>query len=183
MVTVAVAPFESKGRFDRLKPLELGVRDLVTARLLELSGAATPEVKAKDGQPEAPRALGQASFQVLQRSNLEQVLSELDLIRSGFSDKSRLPEKLPPRAAAYLIRGELDERQEGKDRTFIVRGELVQATTRRTIDQFEFACPVAKLEEQLATQADRFGERLSKEEEIAAPGASRGVSRLGCSRN
>ena len=37
-VTVAVAPFESKGRFDRLRPLELGIRDLVTARLLELSG-------------------------------------------------------------------------------------------------------------------------------------------------
>ena len=47
-VTVAVAPFESKGRFDRLRPLELGIRDLVTARLLELSGAGSP---APAGQP------------------------------------------------------------------------------------------------------------------------------------
>ena len=33
--------FESKGRFDRLRPLELGVRDLIAARLLVLSGASS----------------------------------------------------------------------------------------------------------------------------------------------
>ncbi|MBC7822113.1 MAG: hypothetical protein IAG10_34950 [Planctomycetaceae bacterium] len=41
-ITVAVAPFESVGRFDRLRPLELGIRDLVTARLLAFRSPVAP---------------------------------------------------------------------------------------------------------------------------------------------
>ena len=92
-VTVAVLPFESKGRFDRLRPLELGIRDLVTARLLELSGASF----AKGAEGEKAKAVQPLSFQVLQRSNMEQLLRKLALIQSGFSDKSKLSDTLPLR--------------------------------------------------------------------------------------
>ena len=92
LVTVAVAPFESQGRFNRLRPLELGLRDLVSARLLELSGAS----RSVAGQARSKKPVGEAPrFLVLARANMEQLIRELDLIRSGFSDKSRLPKELP----------------------------------------------------------------------------------------
>ncbi len=88
---MAIAPLESKGRFERLRPLELGLRDLITARLLALSGAASPAAGGRQDQPP-----GQGpQFQVLQRSSMEQLLAELDLIRSGFRTKADCPSRCP----------------------------------------------------------------------------------------
>ena len=108
-MTVAVAPLESKGRFDRLRPLELGIRDLITARLLELSGATSAglaDVAERRTPRQAPR------FQVVQRSNMEQLLRELDLIQSGLSDKSRLPSRF--RAGGGLFDSRRDRRTPGR---------------------------------------------------------------------
>lgn len=60
-ITVAVAPFESQGRFDRLRPLELGLRDMIATRLLRWSYTIAKErARREDGQEK-----GQASgFQV-----------------------------------------------------------------------------------------------------------------------
>ncbi|MFM9961817.1 MAG: hypothetical protein ACKV2Q_11400 [Planctomycetaceae bacterium] len=169
-VTVAVAPFESVGRFDRLRPLELGIRDLVTVRLLRLNSPGAP----RQGGRTSPRSESEnessnvardsavlsrsdrATFQVLQRSNLEQLLRELDLIQSGFADKERLPRTLPDRQAAFLIKGEIDERQVDGKFTIIVRGELRHAATAKVRDSFEFECALSDLETQLAARVDQF---------------------------
>jgi hypothetical protein len=135
-ITVAVAPFESVGRFDRLRPLELGIRDLVTSQLLR------------------------RTVQVVQRSNLEQLLRELNLIQSGFADKDRLPRTLPDREAAYLVKGEIDERQVDGKFTVVVRGELRHAATAKVRESFEFECSPAELEGQLATRVDQFAKHF-----------------------
>ena len=139
-ITVAVAPFESVGRFDRLRPLELGIRDLVTSQLL---AGASP-----------------SRMQVLQRSNLEQLLRELDLIQSGFADKDRLPRTLPDRQAAFFIKGEIDERQVDGKFKIVVRGELRHAASAKVRASFEFECLPTELEDQLTVRVDELAKHL-----------------------
>ncbi len=57
-------PLESKSRFDRLRPLELGIRDLIIARLMAIGGISSGEGPAAPAEaaPQLP-----AKFQVLQR--------------------------------------------------------------------------------------------------------------------
>ncbi len=144
-ITVAVAPFESKGRFDRLRPLELGLRDMFATRLRRWGDTIASEESKDVGNKKAARG-----FQVLQRSSMQELLSELDLIQSGLADASRLPETLPTRAAAFLVRGEIDERNDGGKFRIVVSGELVHAASNRAVREFEFESTPEKLEVQLA---------------------------------
>ncbi len=160
MITVAVAPFESVGRFDRLRPLELGIRDLVTARLLKHIGVDGRRSKV-DGKVKPSTIDPQPStFQVLQRSNLEHLLRELDLIQSGIADIDHLPRTLPNREAAFLIKGEIDERQVDGKFTIVVRGELRHAASAKVRASFEFQCPPTELEKQLAARVDELAKPL-----------------------
>lgn len=116
VVTVAVGSFESKGRFDRLRPLETGLRDLLTNSL------------AKFGQ-----------FQVLQRSDMQQLAREMDLLNSGLVDVSGLPKTLPNRGAGFLVDGTINERNDD-DGTFqvVVSCTVTHVRTRKQVNQFEF---------------------------------------------
>ena len=182
-ITVAVAPFESVGRFDRLRPLELGIRDLVTSQLLRRTGTlarlpnntgerggVSPPVSSvpNRGADAAPLAetetqtgkSARPTFQVMQRSNLEQLLREMDLIQSGFADKDLLPRTLPDREAAFLIKGEIDERQVDGKFTIVVRGELRHAASAKIRASFEFECPPTELEDQLSVRVDELAKHL-----------------------
>jgi len=156
-VTVAVAPFESTGRFDRLRPLEFGIRDLITMRLLLLSGAYSKSDSAETSA---------APFQVLHRSNMEQLVRELDLIQSGLSDKSRLPSALPTRQASYLIRGTVDERQVDRAQHVIVQGELVHAATMGVAGSLKFECQPTELEKKLSNETERLVKRLLQDQSV-----------------
>lgn len=149
-VTVAVAPFESKGRFDRLRPLELGLRDMVATRLRKWS-----RVIGKDDPEKSVLA-----FQVLQRSNMAELLRELDLIQAGLVDASRLPKSLPNRAAAFLVRGEVDERNDGGVFSIVVSGELVHAATNKVAREFTFETTPDQLEQRLAHAVNLLAGRL-----------------------
>lgn len=165
-ITLAVAPFESLGRFDRLRPLELGIRDLIRSRLLQWSGVddrqtaaqvtESPHNETSQKNPPAPR------FQVLQRSNLDSLLRELDLMRSGLADPSQLPPTLPSRATTHLIRGTIDEQQIDSVRTITVAGELVGAKSRSTTYEFQVQCQPEELPERLSAEVDRIVRRISQ---------------------
>lgn len=178
-ITVAVAPFESKGRFDRLRPLELGLRDMFATRLRRWSDTiASEQAKAAaDGNAANADARG---FQVLQRSSMQELLSELDLIQSGLSDVSRLPKTLPTRAAAFLVRGEIDERNDDGEFRIVVSGELVHAASNRAVRDFEFEATPDELEVQLAHQVDLFAGRLisSTDEVSETPGSLRELNEV-----
>ena len=158
-VTIAVLPFESVGRFDRLRHLELGVRDLVTSRLLQIAGTLVP---APDGN--VPNAQFDADrpvqFEVLQRYSMEQLIRELDLIQSGFIDKNLLPKELPERRAIVFVKGEIDERQVDGHFLIVVRATLLEARTEKSLAAFEFSCKPAELESQLEKQIDRMAIQL-----------------------
>ena len=158
-ITVAVAPFESVGRFDRLRPLELGIRDLVTSQLLRRTGTPSRPSGANDENEETGKS-AHPPVQVVQRSNLEQLLREMDPIQSGFADKERLPRTLPDREAAFLIKGEIDERQVDGKFTIVVRGELRHAASAKIRASFEFECLPIELEDQLTVRVDELAKHL-----------------------
>ena len=164
-VTVAVAPFESKGRFDRLRPLELGLRDMIATRLRKWS-----RVSARNNPEQSVLA-----FQVLQRSSMRDLLQELDLIQSGLVDQSRLPETLPNRAAAFLVRGEIDEKNDGGTFRIVVTGELVHAASNKVVRDFQFETVPNQLEQRLAHAVNLLAGRLitSQGEVSETPGPLR----------
>lgn len=136
-VTIAVAPFESLGRFDRLRPLERGLRDMATSQLLRYR-----------------------RFQVLQRTELAQLLKEIDLVRSGVADHSALPETLPSRRAAYFLRGTVDEHNTEAGLTVVVRAELIQAETKKTIDRIAFESTPSSLPRNFAIHIHRLAKSV-----------------------
>jgi curli biogenesis system outer membrane secretion channel CsgG len=142
-VTIAVAAFESLGRFDRLRPLETGVREMVTLHLLRLN-----------------------RFHVLQRSDMQQLLRELELIQSGLADRTQLPETLPDRGAAFFLRGALDERSDSGKLEVRVAGQLVHAASEKSVYDFQFAAAPEKLPKELADQIDRLVARLEQERKL-----------------
>lgn len=164
-ITVAVAPFESKGRFDRLRPLELGLRDMIATRLRKWS-----RIVARDDPERSVLA-----FQVLQRSNMRELLRELELIQSGLADQSRLPDSLPNRAAAFLVRGEIDERNDGGTFRIVVNGELVHAASNRVVRDFSLEATPEQLEAKLAHAVNLLAGRLisSQGEASTTPGPLR----------
>jgi len=180
-VTVAVTPFESLGRFDRLRPLELGLRDMVATRLrLWSDRLARGEEAVTGGEEEADddaddRHSTPRGFRVLQRSNMQELLREFELIQSALIDQSRLPKTLPTRAAAFLVRGTIDEQNDGGTFRVIVTGELIHAASNRTVRDFQFETEPEGLEVALAHQVDVFAGRLvsSGDEVNATPGTLR----------
>ncbi len=158
-ITVAVAPFESVGRFDRLRPLELGIRDLVTGQLLRRTGTLA-RLPGENIEDQETGKSARPTFQVVQRSNLEQLLREMDLIQSGFADKDRLPRTLPDREAAFLIKGEIDERQVDGKFSIVVRGELRHAASAKIRASFEFDCLPTELEDRLTSHVDELAKHL-----------------------
>lgn len=155
VVTVAVAPFESLGRFNRLKPMELGLRDMIASRLRRWSDLdiENEESRRSNGLPEKGETDSGNPFLVLQRSNMEQLLKELDLVQSGLVDQSRLPKSMPTRAASYLVHGTIDERNENGFE-IIVSAEVVQAASGKAVREFEFATEPKELPQRLAAQID-----------------------------
>ena len=155
VVTVAVAPFESLGRFQRLKPMELGLRDMIATRLRRWGEPeATKKVSAsKKEADDVEQTASGTPFLVLQRSNMTQLLKELDLVQSGLVEQSRLPKSLPTRAAAYLIHGTIDERNENGFE-IIVSAKLVHAASKKTVRDFEFVSTPKELPQKLAIQVD-----------------------------
>lgn len=155
VVTVAVAPFESLGRFDRLRPMELGLRDMIATRLRRWGALDSADDVPSDGNESAKKdeTVPGSPFLVLQRSNMQQLLRELDLVQSGLVDQSRLPETLPTRAAAYLIHGTIDEQnQNGFE--IIVSCKLVHAASQKVVREFRFVTKPPQLQQKLATQVD-----------------------------
>jgi curli biogenesis system outer membrane secretion channel CsgG len=155
VVTVAVAPFESLGRFHRLKPMELGVRDMIATRLRRWGelNTAGKESSQRDEPAEKDQMAPRFPFLVLQRSNMQQLLKELDLVQSGLVDQSRLPKSLPTRAAAYLVHGTIDERNENGFE-IIVSAKLVHAASGKTVRDFELVAAPKDLAQKLAAQVD-----------------------------
>ena len=173
-ITVAVAPFECQGRFDRLRPLELGLSDMIATRLLRWSDTIAKEQTAKEngqGDKQASR------FQVLQRSSMQELLRELEMIQSGLVDRTRLPANLPTRAAAFLVRGEVDENNDAGEFRVVVSGELVHAASNKAVRDFKFEAKPEELEVSLAHQVDLLAGRLlnSKDKLSRAPGPLREI--------
>ncbi len=138
-VTVAVGAFESEGRFVRLRPLELGIRDMLTTDLVNVS-----------------------RFRVLQRSSMEDLLRELDLIQAGLVDQSDLPDTLPSRAAAYLVTGTLNEQNADGKYTVSVEGTITHASSNNTVHNFKFVAAPDKLPEALSKNALQIAEFLTR---------------------
>lgn len=176
-ITVAVAPFESQGRFDRLRPLELGLRDMMTTRLRRWSDTIAQERARKDAGQGAEQTAG---FQVLQRASMQELLRELEMIQSGLVDRTRLPENLPTRAAAFFVRGNVDETNEGGEFRVVVSGELVHAASNKAVRDFKFVAKPDELEVALAHQVDLLAGRLlsSKDEVSPTPGPLRELNEV-----
>lgn len=155
VVTVAVAPFESLGRFQRLRPMELGLRDMIATRLRRWGDLDSADKKPDEGKvtDNKDQTASGSPFLVLQRSNMQQLLKELDLVQSGLVDQSRLPKSLPTRAAAYLVHGTIDERNENGFE-IIVSAKLVHAASGKTVRDFEFVSVSKELPTKLAAQVD-----------------------------
>jgi TolB-like protein len=112
--TIAVLPFESVERFDRLRPLERGLRDLFTSFFLD-----------------------EGRFRVVQRASMEQLLNELELVRTGLTRDGAGLENAPAREAVYVLRGEIDERIEPDGNLVVIRVELVDARSRKIVATVE----------------------------------------------
>ncbi|NOY41296.1 MAG: hypothetical protein GXP26_05610 [Planctomycetes bacterium] len=138
-ISMSVAPFESLGRFDRLRPLERGLRDMVVARLRRYKG-----------------------LRVLQRSEMQQLLTEIDLVRSGLVDCGELPATLPRREAAYHLRGTLDEQQTEGKQELLVGIELIHAESHRVVEKVAMTTTAEELTEDLAIEINRLIMSLAK---------------------
>jgi curli biogenesis system outer membrane secretion channel CsgG len=143
-VSIAVSPFECVGPFDRSRALEFGIPDLIVARLLKAE-----------------------RFRVLQRTNMTQLMDEVDLIRSGLADKKHLPETLPSRSAAYFLQGTIAERHATSGRSkpapdIEITGKLIHADSKKEVLQFHFVAARNDLLNQLGAQVKRITEYLTK---------------------
>lgn len=112
--TIAVLPFESLERFDRLRPLERGMRDLFASVLIR-----------------------QKTCRVVQRSSMQQLLSELKLVQAGLTSNGKGLEGEPQREAAFVLRGEIDERITGTSSLVLVKVQLVDASSRQILISIE----------------------------------------------
>lgn len=115
--TVAVLPFDSIEQFGRLVPLERGLRDMLATELQRRS-----------------------RVQVVQRSSMAQLLTELDLVRSGLTNGGRGLDGGPAREPAFVIRGTIDERINEKESVVLIAGELVDAASNQPVLNIEKSC-------------------------------------------
>ena len=157
-VTVAVAPFECKGRFERLRPLELGLRDMFTRRLMSWNSTL---VNAETNAAQEEALDKSNRFYVVQRSGMKALLAELELMQSAMVDRSRLPKTLPSRAAAFLVQGQVDETNDDGIFRIVVSGQLINAATNRSVKDFRFVVTPEKMEQALAQEVDVFAGHIS----------------------
>ena len=123
--TIAVGAFESLGQFDRLRPLELGVRDMLTTGLVNLN-----------------------AFHIVQRSNMAQLVSELELVDAGLA-QAPTSSKPTKRGAAYLLTGTLNE-DNSDGYKVVVEGKLINVRTQKTIYSFQFRSEPEQLAAELS---------------------------------
>ncbi|TWT92792.1 CsgG/HfaB family protein [Stieleria varia] len=142
-VTVAVGAFESEARFVRLRPLELGVRDMLTNELLHHS-----------------------RFHVLQRSDMGDLVREMELIHAGYVDASSLPKTMPRRSAAYFVGGTIDERNSGGLLEIHVSGQVTQAGQSEPLYEFQFQSEPIELAGELSKVALVVAGVLAKEAQL-----------------
>jgi len=133
--TIAVLPFESVERFDRLRPLERGLRDLLVSALMQ-----------------------QKTCRVVQRSSMQQLLEELELVRAGLTNKGQGLEGEPEREAAYVLRGEIDERSTSEGNLVVIVTELIDVESRQVVRKIEGSCK----QQQLAEKVTEIVEQISQ---------------------
>src|SRR5690606_30900292 len=132
-VTVSVAPFESQAQFGTIRPLELIIRDALTARLRQTS-----------------------DFQILQRTDLGGLIDELNLVRSGLVDRDHLPETLPSRHSLYHLTGTIDDRYDNEKFTIVCAAQLKQVSTGDVLLEMNFESTQEGLDQALRAQAARI---------------------------
>ena len=108
--TLAVGAFENRSRFERLRPLETGLPELINHHLQQ-----------------------RGDLRITERTDLKPLLQELDLIESGLVDEKTLPDTLPTRAATYLLTGTFQEKAGGKELQVAIEAQLVHAQTGQAI--------------------------------------------------
>jgi hypothetical protein len=133
-VTISVAPFESKARFGTIRPLELIIRDVLTAQLRQAG-----------------------DFQVLQRTDLGMLIDELNFVRSGLVDRGQLPETLPSRHSLYHLTGTIDERYDNELLTIVCDAQLRKVSTNDVALEIKFESTQKGLGRALRMQAARIG--------------------------
>lgn len=131
--TIAVLPFESVERFDRLRPLERGLRDLFTSFFLRQEGT-----------------------RVVQRTSMEQLLSELELVRGGLARDGRGLEGAPAREATYVLRGEIDERPSDEGNLVVIRVELIEPKSRKIVVALERAAKPGDVADTVTEMAEEL---------------------------
>ncbi len=131
-ITVAVAPIESRAQFDQIRPLELTIRDVITTQLLQAG-----------------------NYHVLQRTEMQGLMDELDLARSGLVDASTIPDALPLRAGLYQFQGTIDERFDGTERMVAVDAALVHTASNTKVVEIQLETTTKDLPRQLREQVAR----------------------------
>jgi tetratricopeptide (TPR) repeat protein len=141
--TVAVGIFENAGQFQRLRPLALLLRDGMTDELVR--------------RPE---------LMVLQRSSMQPLIDELDLIRSGLT--AAMIDTLPSRQATYLLQGHFSD-VIGSDPPRVKAGmELLSAATGAKVLSDERELAVSKLDQLYP----KWAELIDKTVGVVSPGAA-----------
>lgn len=133
--TIAVLPFDSIEQFGRLIPLERGIRDLFVSEFQRRN-----------------------RVRVVQRSSMAQLLTELDLVRSGLTRRGSGLEGAPTRQSAFVIRGTIDEEINGKDSMVLIKGELVDTASTKPVYKFDKACQRSKMLIAIAELVDQIEE-------------------------
>ncbi len=136
--TIAVLPFESVERFDRLRPLERGLRDLLVSALMK-----------------------QDNCRVVQRSSMQQLLAELQLVRAGLTNDGKGLAGETEREAAYVVRGEIDEQLESGTSTILLRIELLDARSQREITSLDFSVARAQVSAAVINIAETILAKIS----------------------
>lgn len=115
--TIAVLPFDSVDRFDRLRPLERGLRDLFVSALMKHN-----------------------TCRVVQRQSMQQLLAELELERAGLTFGSQGLKNAPDREATYVVRGKIDEQIQTSDNQILIKVHLIDAQSKQVLAKIDRAC-------------------------------------------
>ena len=149
--TIAILPFESVERFDRLRPLERGLRDLFTSALLQ-----------------------KKTCRVVQRSSMQQLLEELELVRAGLTENGKGLEDAPQREAVYVVRGEIDEEIRPTSSVVLLKVELVHVQSERVVAKVNKSCRSDELINSVAEILSEILQATSVDEQQPIPPAPNG---------
>jgi len=136
-VTLAVTPFENRSRFTRLAALECGLCDLLTRAICQ-----------------------QGNCRVLQRTNMQGLLDELQWIRSGFIDPRDLPAGLPSRETSYLVSGHFKEDPRTDELWVSVRLAVTRMSDGETVVSQDRVGRIAEIDRLCARLAVNVVQRL-----------------------